>query len=745
MDGPVRAAVTEGPANLQRWSTGPATGTDVAPSSVHDTLARAGTPLEPTLRHDMEHRFHQDFSQVRVHRDADAQASARDVGASAYTVGNHMVFAAGRFDEHTHHGRQLIAHELVHVLQQGQRNPHSSGNWLQRAPQEPAPLSPRSRQVACVVRRGGCSSGTYSRDAGTADEDLPRLNALCRNEEKTGYAGDIRPTPDECNRPPKEPLSTAAQVILSALVVAGAAIAVAATIEAIPVLIAGASAGAVAVGEAATAGWVFYLSNAIVVNEIGLFAAGVLISCEGDVPGLLRAMASDPALAANMAFEVLVLKTQVQVGKDGPKRKASIPVRPVPPKPADKQLTFKTAGAPIFEEAPKSPVVPSSPAAKAAANPATPGMAPAKPASPSGGTRDIAPKGTAPIPGAPKVAVSPPVAGQRPQNREASEAEIPKTGVTPPVQGSTTPGSAPAKEARKSPGPGAAGTGKLSNAEPEIPKTAAPKAVPPAANPAEPETPTPAVVPQEAAPEAGSAKPGTPKAGAASPEAAAPAKGAVRSVEGLKQALQSNTDKIKALDESVKSLERQYDKANERAEAHQDKSEHAEALKHRQSATKLQGLIDKNRDERKRLASDNVVLADQLDRLATGFPTGVGPPPGSPHGGAYESMDAWGGERNHIPPDSVSKLAPTKGPALWMEKDDHAKTNSWGSGAKAIQWRDKQKALIKQGKVMEAIQMDVDDIRSKFKLPDGSCKYEKGINQLQTYAKGINPADFMME
>jgi Domain of unknown function (DUF4157) len=59
-----------------------------------------------------------DFSRVRVHTDAHAAASASAVGARAYTVGDHIVFGAGRFSPATPTGRRLLAHELTHVLQQ---------------------------------------------------------------------------------------------------------------------------------------------------------------------------------------------------------------------------------------------------------------------------------------------------------------------------------------------------------------------------------------------------------------------------------------------------------------------------------------------------------------------------------------------------------------------------------------------------------------------------------------------------
>jgi hypothetical protein len=66
----------------------------------------------------MEARFGHDFSLVRIHTEPEANSSARDVGASAYTVGAHMVFGPGRFAPDTEAGRHSIAHELAHVVQQ---------------------------------------------------------------------------------------------------------------------------------------------------------------------------------------------------------------------------------------------------------------------------------------------------------------------------------------------------------------------------------------------------------------------------------------------------------------------------------------------------------------------------------------------------------------------------------------------------------------------------------------------------
>src|SRR5688572_17262827 len=80
--------------------------------------ARAGgKPLAPGVRHAMESRLGHSFAHVRVHADGHAAASARELGANAYAVGDDIVFGAGRLSSGTPAGRALLAHELAHVVQ----------------------------------------------------------------------------------------------------------------------------------------------------------------------------------------------------------------------------------------------------------------------------------------------------------------------------------------------------------------------------------------------------------------------------------------------------------------------------------------------------------------------------------------------------------------------------------------------------------------------------------------------------
>ena len=92
------------------------------PPIVHDVLRSPGEPLDAETRRFMESRFGHDFSRVRVYTDAHAAESARAVKALAYTVGSRIAFGAGQYRPGTAAGEKLLAHELAHVMQQGDQN-----------------------------------------------------------------------------------------------------------------------------------------------------------------------------------------------------------------------------------------------------------------------------------------------------------------------------------------------------------------------------------------------------------------------------------------------------------------------------------------------------------------------------------------------------------------------------------------------------------------------------------------------
>ena len=162
--GPAHSAVDRATPHIQRLAGQVIGQADTAPASVDHVLTSSGRPLEPALRQDMEQRFGHnfsrisvhsggaaeppvrgvdahtysagrnigrnaafpaqgpaptgaqekvDFGRVRIHDDEMANRSAAALGARAYAYGEHIVFGRAQL---TH---RVLAHELVHVAQQG--------------------------------------------------------------------------------------------------------------------------------------------------------------------------------------------------------------------------------------------------------------------------------------------------------------------------------------------------------------------------------------------------------------------------------------------------------------------------------------------------------------------------------------------------------------------------------------------------------------------------------------------------
>jgi hypothetical protein len=103
----------------------PAVSGDVQ-SAIHSKTT-GGEPLAADVRGHMEPRFNADFSNVRVHRDAEAAALSNQLSARAFTYQNHVFFSRDQYQPGTSDGQHLLAHELTHTIQQG----HS----IQRSPQ----------------------------------------------------------------------------------------------------------------------------------------------------------------------------------------------------------------------------------------------------------------------------------------------------------------------------------------------------------------------------------------------------------------------------------------------------------------------------------------------------------------------------------------------------------------------------------------------------------------------------------
>ena len=79
----------------------------------------SGQPISPSERAFFEPRFGADFSHVKIHNNQPAVEAAQALNARAFTLGSNLFFGAGQLIPASREGKRLMAHELTHVIQQG--------------------------------------------------------------------------------------------------------------------------------------------------------------------------------------------------------------------------------------------------------------------------------------------------------------------------------------------------------------------------------------------------------------------------------------------------------------------------------------------------------------------------------------------------------------------------------------------------------------------------------------------------
>ena len=102
-------------------------------------------------------------------------------------------------------------------------------------------------------------------------------------------------------------------------------------------------------------------------------------------------------------------------------------------------------------------------------------------------------------------------------------------------------------------------------------------------------------------------------------------------------------------------------------------------------------------------------------------------------GGAYKDLDYDPElhQRHHMPSQKSGNKGATGG-AITIEIEDHKLTGSFNNKPGSSDYRKMQEELVKQGKFGEALQMDIDDITTKF-----PGKYDDAIKQLKEWYKSI--------
>ncbi len=107
-----------GQSAIQTKSDGGGTASPQLSAKIENASGK-GNRLPGNVLNEMNHSFGKDFNNVNIHANSEAAAMNKELGAKAFTHGNDIYFNSGKYDEDTAEGKQLLAHELTHVVQQG--------------------------------------------------------------------------------------------------------------------------------------------------------------------------------------------------------------------------------------------------------------------------------------------------------------------------------------------------------------------------------------------------------------------------------------------------------------------------------------------------------------------------------------------------------------------------------------------------------------------------------------------------
>ena len=95
-----------------------------ADKAVSAASTSTGQPLPSNLRRKFEQGLGADLSAVRVHTGPESVEANKAISARAYTTGSDIHFNKGQYDPGSLEGQHLLAHEVVHTVQQSGVGPH---------------------------------------------------------------------------------------------------------------------------------------------------------------------------------------------------------------------------------------------------------------------------------------------------------------------------------------------------------------------------------------------------------------------------------------------------------------------------------------------------------------------------------------------------------------------------------------------------------------------------------------------
>lgn len=143
-----------------------------APQGFEQRLSQhkgGGQPLPDETKAFMEPRFGADFSSVRIH---EAPKEASDIGAQAFTHGQDIYFNAGKYNPGSSSGKELLAHELTHTIQQTGGKLQQKANKIHLKPNRPVTVDLQARRQP-------------QPDSSTSNEDSSPVTFAPQTDEQT--------------------------------------------------------------------------------------------------------------------------------------------------------------------------------------------------------------------------------------------------------------------------------------------------------------------------------------------------------------------------------------------------------------------------------------------------------------------------------------------------------------------------------------------------------------------------------
>ena len=148
-----------------------------------DEARAGGQGLDAGLQEQMGTALGHDLSAVQVHTDSGADTLSRELNAEAFTTGQDVFFRQGAYDPGSDSGRELIAHELTHVVQQGTGAVSSTQGMTVNPPDDV--YEQEADAVAQQVAHAGRETAAAESPAGTAqrqEEEELQTRRLQRQE-----------------------------------------------------------------------------------------------------------------------------------------------------------------------------------------------------------------------------------------------------------------------------------------------------------------------------------------------------------------------------------------------------------------------------------------------------------------------------------------------------------------------------------------------------------------------------------